>query len=100
MTTAPKVPDGWQPMDTAPKDRPILALCAHSADPYYLDDGGLTIYGAHAEGVGYAEDGLQLVEWGGEYEDPDMGGGYIPAWWFVLHSGFEKVANPVCWREI
>ncbi len=67
---------GWQPMDTAPKDRPILGLCRHDADPYTIDGRRLTPYGAHAEGLSHVADGLHVLEWGGGYsgmEDDDIG---------------------------
>ena len=88
----------WKPMKSAPRDgTPILTWCEHSADPYSEDDGQtLTVYAAHAEGLGHAEDGYQLVQWGGEYLED----GYIPNWWFVYRSDYEIVANPVAWTDL
>lgn len=84
-------------MSLAPRDRPIVAWCRHDADPYHTSELGqyLTTYAAHAEVFGHADDGLQIVEWGGEYDDTEDG--HIPAWWFVRGTDFEKPANPVAW---
>lgn len=75
----------------------ILGWCNSKADPYHLDDGRLTTYGAHAEVFGYCADGPQLVEWGGEYSgtEDETGQDYsIPNWWFKAETNFEQVANP------
>jgi hypothetical protein len=103
----------WRTMESAPKDgRPILAICDHEADDYYLDDGKtLTIYGAHCErGVGRVPDGPNFVRWGGEiieygFDDVPF---TIPNWWFRVESDFEsnlkpdfeEVANPILWCPI
>lgn len=90
-------------MDTAPKDRPILAWCDHEADPFTegkTADGRtiLTLYAAHGEGLSYAPTGFHIVEWGGAFCDsPDDGGANLPDWWFVAGAEFEVVANPVRW---
>ena len=89
----------WQPMETAPKDgTAILAMCNHDADPY-IEKGGarLTAYGAHAEGLTRVQDGIHVVEWGGEYIYLEY---TIPPWWFRSGSDFEEVANPVAWMPI
>ncbi len=91
------------PISTAPKDRPILAWCAHEADPYFADEakGTLTLYAAHAEGLWCAPTGWHIVEWGGGFEDsPEDGGAYLPDWWFVVGSDFETAANPTHWTEL
>lgn len=90
----------WQPMETAPRDRPILAWCDHASDSYVEDvlSGRLTPYAAHAEGLGHAVDGYQVVEWGGGYHDPD--GEMMPDWWFVAGSGFECPASPIRWTNL
>lgn len=88
----------WRPIETAPKDRPILALCRHDADPYFIEGGRrLTTYGAHAEGLTRVADGPHVVVWGGEYDGDE---GVIPAWWFLNDGDFETVANPVAWMSI
>ncbi len=98
-----KIPEGFQPIETAPKDRPIVGLCIHEADPY-TEDGGrtLTVYGAHCEGLSHVPDGLHVIEWGGEYLEQDFTGATfsIPAWWFRSGSDFEEVANPVAWMDL
>lgn len=96
----------WQTdMTTAPKDRPVVGLCHHASDPYFIEDerftGHLTIYGAHAEYGSHAEDGPHILIWGGSWQDsPEDGGGYIPDWWFVRGTNFEVVANPIAWMDL
>lgn len=92
----------WQPIETAPKDRPILAWCDHEADPYFEEDSGrLTLYGGHAEGLSHAPTGYHIVEWGGAYEDSwEDGGAHMPDWWFVVGSDFECAANPTHWMPL
>ena len=97
----------WQPIETAPKDKPILAWCDHEAAPYHLEggfgiDGKLTLYAAHAEGLSHADTGFHIVEWGGEYCDGDGEEDYycIPDWWFVVGSEWEMAANPTHWMPL
>jgi hypothetical protein len=96
----------WQPIETAPKDKPILAWCDHESDPYYSDGGAgingkLTIYAAHAKELSYADTGFHIIEWGGETEGGTEEDYYcIPDWWFVVGSDFEKVANPTHWMPL
>ncbi len=92
-------------MDSAPKDHPILAYCDHEADPFEQGktaDGRtiLTLYAAHAEGMGFAPTGFHIIEWGGAFDDstweyPDQAN--LPDWWFVAGSEWETAANPVRW---
>lgn len=91
-----------QTMETAPKDRPILAYCNHEADTFHTDDGKhLTLYAAHCEGLSHAPTGFHIVEWGGCWADSeDDGGGWLPDWWFVVGSEFEQAANPTHWMEL
>ena len=94
-----KVIPPWQPMETAPQDgTAILAVCIHEVDPYMVDGGvRLTVYGAPAEGLTHVQDGIHVIEWGGEYIDVEY---TIPPWWFRSGSEFEEVANPVAWLPI
>ena len=92
----------WQPIETAPKDEPIIAYCNHEADPHHTDEPGgcLTLYAAHYEGLSHCETGVYIVEWGGAWDDrtyEDSSGGFMPDWWFVAGSEFEVAANPTHW---
>lgn len=94
-----------QGMDTAPKDRPILAWCDHEADEYVVDEakGTLTLYAAHCEGLSHAPTGWHILVWGGGYTySGEYGEVYadLPDWWFVAGSEFEVAANPVRWYEL
>jgi len=96
---------GWLDISTAPKDgSPILGLCNHEADPYFLEDENhLTLYGGHVEGMSHAENGPHVLVWGGawdyaSYEEPNAG--RMPDWWFVYGSEFEVAANPTHWMPI
>jgi hypothetical protein len=94
----------WQPIETAPKDKPILAWCDHEADPYVEDEeaGRLTLYAAHGEGLSYAETGYHIIEWGGAFDDStyEYQGASLPDWWFVVGSEFEVTANPTHWMPL
>jgi len=92
----------WKKIDeNTPKDRPILAWCVHEADLYFREDGGLTLYGAHVEGLSHVMDGPNIIVWGGSWEDcEEDGGGYLPDWWFQCGSEFECAANPTHWFDI
>jgi hypothetical protein len=93
----------WRPMETALKDRPILGLCSHAADPGPSDTGRLTPYMAHAEGLSHVEDGPHVLVWGGEYQESDWEAGinvHIPNWWFRSDSDFEVAANPIGWMPV
>lgn len=95
----------WRPMGTAPRDgTKILGLCVHDEGIYYHNgQTRLTTYAAHAEGLAHVEDGLHVLEWGGEYREYDWESQidiYIPPWWFLSNSGYEIVANPIAWMPI
>ena len=92
---------GWLQMDAAPKDgSKIIAWCKHDKDEYHLPNGRLTIYGAHCDVFGcHAEDGLNVVSFGGGTGECPNEGGYIPDWWFVDDGNFKTVANPVLWMK-
>ena len=96
----------WQPIETAPKDQPILAWCDHEADPFVVDrdTGRLTLYAAHGEGFSYAPTGYHILEWGGAFDDTSWEdfhqAAHLPDWWFVAGSEFEVVANPTHWMPL
>lgn len=85
-----------------PKNVSILAYCNHEADPYHLENGNLTLYGAHAEGLSHAPTGFHIVEWGGAFDDStwEYAGPSLPDWWFVAGSEFEVAANPTHWCHL
>lgn len=56
-----KIPKGFLPIESAPKDVPIVGYCIHEADPYYESDTRLTIYGAHCEGMTHVQDGFHVL---------------------------------------
>lgn len=93
---------GWQPIETAPKDVPILGWCVHTADVGFIEGGGsLTLYAAHSEGLSHVEDGPHVLVWGGGWADSEEdGGGWLPDWWFRSDSEFEVAANPIFWAPI
>lgn len=100
----------WQTIDSAPKDVPILAwckttcddpLCAFSEHASELSMGMLCLYHAHAEGLQSCDEGLQILEWGGGFQDgPDDGGAGAPDWWFRRGGEFEESANPTHWMPL
>lgn len=95
---------GWLPIRSAPKDKPILGWCMHEADPYHIDaERRLTTYGGFCEGGEHVCDGPHVLVWGGafddrNYEEPDAA--WMPDWWFLRGSDFEIAANPVLWKPI
>lgn len=93
----------WLDIATAPKDQAVIGWCFHEADAYQMDNGNLTTYGAHCEGVSHVPDGVHILEFGGEYLDRDELSGrslYTPNWWFKVGSDFEEVANPTHWMPL
>lgn len=99
-----ETPDGLNPMSEAPKDRPILVVHVHEADPYYEDPDGknLSPYGCHVETFTHMEDGPYVAVWGGEdHEYDDLGRLYQwPDWWFVNDGDWESPLSPVGWLPI
>jgi len=102
-----ETPEGWNPMETAPKDRPILVLHCHEADPYHLGSGAgpdhLTPYGSHVEALSHSEDGPYVAAWGGddsewcEWKQMTL---EWPAWWFINDGDWESPLSPIGWLPI
>ena len=92
----------WNPMGTAPKDIPILALCSDQCcEPKCGTGGNLCIFHAHAEGLSKVDPGPHVIVWGGGWADGyEDGGGSLPDWWFRHGSYFEEAANPIGWSLI
>lgn len=97
----------WQDISTAPRDGTrILGLCVHDADPYFLPNNRITTYASHCEsGPGQADDGVHIVQWGGEYteyedEYTNTPSCHIPDWWFLAETDFGTVANPTHWMPL
>jgi hypothetical protein len=90
-------------METAPKDRPILAYCIHNADPYYLGENCLTIYGGTCEYASLSTDGWNVIEYGGGGCDTGEYGAVLSSWpdtWFKFGSEFEEVVNPIFYIDL
>lgn len=99
-----ETPEGWNPMDEAPKDRPILILHNAESDPYQLEDGEeLTPYGCYAEIWSQPEDGPYVAVWqDSEHEWDEISGRMLdyPGWWFVRDKALETPVAPVGWLPI
>lgn len=94
-----------QPMDTAPKDRPILVLHDHEADTYVDPNDGnrLSLYAAHYEGLSHVGGKCFCVAvWGGGFDEStyEYPGASLPDWWFQDGSEHEVAVNPVGWVDI
>lgn len=92
----------WEPIETAPKDKPIIVWHDHEADPETHDEGKtITAYCCWREAFGtHKETGLAIAVWiEGEWETDDMGGRQfkMPDAWFVDDGNNETPLNPVFW---
>lgn len=98
-----KTPEGWNPMENAPKDRPILVLHVHESDKFYEGKGRLTAYGAHVEALSHIEDGPYVAAWGGEgwdFDEMNDRSTHVPPWWFVHDDDWESPLAPVGWLPV
>lgn len=95
----------WQPIETAPKDKPILVWFDHDADPYQADDEKLTDYACHAEGGDFLSgNGIAIARWcegwheddGWESANPPY---WMPAMWCAWFNGdyADQVVNALFW---
>lgn len=103
------IPSAWQPIESAPKDVPILVWYDHDADPYYdpADPVRLTAYACHAEGGDYLGGaGVAIARWCEAYEESNgwESGQYwmMPAVWCAWFDGdnAEHVVNPLYWLPL
>lgn len=98
----------WQPIETAPKDRPVLVFYDHKADTYCdpSDRNKLTAYAAHAESGDFMDgSGICVAKWAyGWFESEDIyGNGYhVPGFWFpwIDHDFDDRVCNPIYWMSL
>lgn len=92
----------WQPIDTAPKDRPIWVYYDHDEDPGWVDD-TMTEYCCYAEaGVNKTGKGqVEAVWFDGEIQENEYNGDrYLdPGWWFI-NDGDGTAINATHWREL
>ncbi len=94
---------GWQSMDTAPKDQPILGYCMDESEPDEKVHGCLSTYLIHRQELDHVVNGPHVLVWGGEYggNDPVDGTCFtIPNWWFRYGSAFEEPAAPIAWKPV
>lgn len=82
----------WQPIESAPKDgTKFLAFYDSESDPYYLENGNLTDYGANADCGDFLDGrGICVAVWLDQvYESTDeYGSGYwVPGGWFAWFDG-------------
>lgn len=87
---------GWQPIETAPKDgTKILGYCVHEDAVLFDEETGLlTPYGFYSENFRSVENGIHIVEFGGEFVEGDI---VVPASWFVYNTDYEAAAFPTHW---
>lgn len=105
ITLTPQA-SGWQPIETAPKEVPILAWCNHNADSYQDPNNPerLTDYATWAEAGDFFEgEGVCVVRWQPAHFEAidEYGQGYwLPAYWFLNDDCGETVANPTHWMPL
>jgi len=93
LAPSPSVePAGWQPIETAPKDQPILAICSKpSPDDYGTEQAA--IFDQLSFQFRQAFPGRHVIEWA--KCDPDE-----PAWWFMADDWHETPAWPTHWMPL
>lgn len=98
------------PIETAPKDRPILGWCVSDCGDSDCARSGnsrdearnLCLFHGHGEGLLICEPGWHVIVWGGGWNDRthEYDGGWMPDWWFRFGSEFEEVCNPTHWAPL
>lgn len=100
----------WQPIETAPKDRPVLVWFDHDADTYQDPDNPnkLTAYACHADGGDYMTGaGVVIAKWSEGWEESDgwesaNGSYWMPAVWSAWFNGdyADHVVNALYWMPL
>lgn len=81
----------WQTMETAPKDRPILAWCGDSADNrVFLKN--IKICDR------CAPDGYNIIEWR-DFENLETYSELLDGW-FTTDKNYDTPADPVAWCAV
>lgn len=100
----------WQPIETAPKDRPILVWFDHDQDNYEDPEnpGKLTPYACYADGGDFFQgSGVTIAKWSDEWWENDgwesAGPGYfMPGVWSAWFNGdfADHVVNALFWMPM
>lgn len=99
----------WQPIETAPHDRPILVWYDHDADLYHHPEkkDHLTDYAIHAESGDFLSgSGICVACWNDGYheqEDWEAGVSYwMPPVWLAQLDGdnTDYACNPTHWQPL
>lgn len=96
----------WQPIESAPRDKPVLVWYDHDADPYQHPEkeGLLTDYATHAEGGDFLSGiGICIAQWNEGYHESEGWESDISYWmppvWLAQLDGdnTDYAVNPTHW---
>ena len=98
----------WQPIETAPKNKPILVWYDHDADPYHdANSGKLTDYACHAEGGDFLSGkGVTIAKWSEGWHESEGWESPVeycmPAVWSAWFNGdyADHVCFPLFWQPL